>query len=260
MNIRLLMRMGNITFSKEFVNTIKEFGFVPTRKNHFNASAICINHGNGRQFTLGHNVKKFISLNNPDYISTVSSKKKSYNILEKFYPKTFFNARDVNIFPVVAKLTNGHHGYGLAYINNKKDLEKHKGNAHLFQQKVDCKHEFRFNVLDGEIFQVSHRDKLSDFTEQGGLQFQYMSLKSHGSNMVSNKLQKFVDDVMYTMKEKVGINLPSYCIDVMKDKNGEYFLSELNSGYGIGQHTCRKLSECLEKKYDKGELEKYRLV
>lgn len=255
----MLMRMGNITFSKDFVNTIREAGFTPTRKNHFNASAICINHGNGRPFTIGKNVKTFISINNPNYISTVSDKKKSYKLLEKFYPKTFFNARDVNIYPVVAKLTNGHHGYGLAYINNKKDLERHKGNAHLFQEKVDCRHEFRFNVLDNEVFQVSHREKLSDFTDNGGLQFKYMSLKAHGSNMVSKQLQKFVSGVMDTMNKRVGNGLASYCIDVMKGKNGKYYLSELNSGYGIGQHTCKKLVECLEKKYDNGELDKYRL-
>ena len=41
--------------------------------------------------------------------------------------------------------------------------------------------------------------------------------------------------------------------------DNKYYLSELNSGYGIGQFTLEKLLSTIREKYSKGELEKYRV-
>ena len=128
---------------------------------------------------------------------------------------------------------------------------------YIIQQYIPIKHEFRFNVCDGSVFQISHRQQLDGRTEQNGYIFSYHSLGENAR--ISQKFRSFVGDVIKTFHSSIGYDLGDYCVDVIKGQDGYYYLSELNSAYGIGQFTIQKLVNIIETKYNNGDLESYRV-
>ena len=258
--MRIYLRQGNITFSRDFVEHLKNKGIILTRRNHFKRSGIIINHGNTKPITKANNVKDLYLINKPEAISLCSDKMKNYKILNQFYPKTCRAVVDVKKFPVLAKPINGHHGYGIKKFDYIEDLSKFmKGvnKPYIIQEYIPIKHEYRFNILDRDVFQVSHKERLDEFTDKGGYVFSYRSLGKDAK--LSKKFKDFVKDVIKAFHEVVGYTLGDYCIDVIKGQDNKYYLSEINSAYGVGQFTVDKLLETLNDKYRNGELEQYRV-
>lgn len=260
----MYLRQGNIVFSRDFVDTLKDKGVVLTRKNIFKRSGIVINHGNTKPIKKGRKVRELYLLNQPEYIKYCSNKLKNYNILEEFYPHTTEDINDVDKFPVLVKPLNGHHGYGIKRIDDMNELSSYfntvKG-KHLIQEYIPIKHEYRFNILDKDVFQVSHKQRIYNDdgtpmkTDKGGMVFSYRSLGSNAK--ISDKFWDYINRVILKFHNSVGNHLADYCIDVIKGKDNTYYLSEINSAYGIGHYTSDKLIETINNKYISGELDKY---
>ena len=258
--MRIYLRQGNITFSRHFVDTMKDSGIILTRKDKFLRNGIIINHGNTKPISIGKKVKKLYLLNKPSAIHYCSNKIDNYDILNEFYPHSCRASVDVDSFPVLAKPINGHHGYGIERFNNLKDLSmflKKTNKQYIIQKYIPIKHEFRFNVLDRDVFQISHRQRLDEETDEGGYVFSYRSLGNDAK--ISGKFRNYVLDVIKKFHEVVGYSVADYCVDVMKGTDNEYYLSEINSAYGIGQYTIEKLVDSINYKYDEGKLEQYRV-
>lgn len=257
---RYVVRLGDIPFSKQFVRSLKLHGIIISRRSEFGRSAIMINHGNHNPIKIKPNVREFILINKPEAIRYCSNKRRNFEILKEFYPETYDRIGDVKSFPVVVKPLHGHHGLGIKKIESKKELEQyartHDMSNHLIQKYVKMKFEYRFNILDKEIFQISKKELIEGFCK-GGFEFAFKSLGDKAQ--LSPKFYNFVKDVIDTFHKRIGYDLGSYCVDVMKGTDGKYYLSELNSGYGIGQFTIEKLVKLLNKKYRKGDLNKYRV-
>ena len=220
-----------------------------------------LNHGNSSDITLLKGVNKFYIINKPNAIKYCANKWENYKILKDFYPETHLSTEDVSLsFPIIAKPLNGHHGYGIMILKDKDDLKNLSPNRlYLLQKFLNVKHEFRFNVFDGEVYQVSHREKIEDKTEKGGYIFVYRSLGANAK--IKKKFWNFVYDVINQLHKNIPLSeLSSYSIDVMKDFNGNYYLSEINSAFGIGSFTLAKLYSKIHEKYQDGSLEKYRVI
>lgn len=260
---RIIFRLGDIVFSKDFINLLKSNGIIISRARRYIRDAIVINHGNSNSLSLSRRVKRFYLINKPECIRYCANKWKNYQILKDFYPVTYLSTEDISDIqlPIIAKPLNGHHGYGVKYINDTDELEMilNSGKIFLLQEFIPVKHEFRFNVFDGDVFQVSHRKKLDTTTELGGFEFEYRSLGRNAK--LKQKFWNFVRDVINSFHKTIPIqDLSSYCIDVMKSHDGNYYLSEINSAYGIGEFTFQKLLEEIKKSWENGDLEKYRIV
>jgi len=253
------IRQGNITFSRSFLETVRSHGFRSTRRNHFIGSSLVINHGNHNPMTINDRALRFYVLNNPNYIHTCSNKLSNYRILSKYYPKTYNKGEKIN-FPVILKPVNGHHGYGIKYSEYNRDLNRilrGNDNHYIIQDKIDIKYEYRFNVLDKHIYQVSRKERLPSRTSGGGYEFAWNSLGNNAG--ISDKFWNFVYNIIEDYHKEVGNNMAHYCIDVIKGMDNNYYLTEMNSACGLGDYTMDKLVECLDRKLDSGELEKYRV-
>ena len=220
-------------------------------------NGIVINHGNTDPIKISPKVKEFYLINKHNAIKYCSDKMKNYDILQDFYPFSCRHEDEIESYPVIVKPLHGYHGYGIKVVNNGKELRQHmsehKG-PFIIQKYVPIKHEFRFNVFDRDIFQISHKQRLDELTDEGGFQFSYRS-----GMKVSDKFLKFVKDAIKTFHDTVGYDLGDYCVDVMKSKDKGYYLSEINSAYGIGGFTRDKLLNIVKQKYESGELEPYRV-
>ena len=260
---RIIFRLGNIVFSRDFVETLKSHGIILSRANRFKNDAIIINHGNTNEISASRKVRNLYVINYPSYIKYCSNKWLNYKILKDFYPYTQLSTKINSDFalPLIAKPLNGHHGYGILEIKTPEELEEllHSHNTYLIQEKIDIKHEYRFNVFDGKVFQVSHRDKIPDRTQLGGFIFNYRSLGENAK--LKSIFWEFVYNVIRTFKSSIPLKyLSSYSVDVMKGTDNKYYLSEINSAYGIGLFTLNKLIRNITEKYNSGELEKYRVI
>jgi len=258
--MRIYLRQGDIVFSKQFVDTLREKGVILTRKDKFFRDGILINHGNSKPISLGKKVKEFYVLNKPSAIHMCSNKMDNYNELKEFYPETCRAVVDTNEFPVLAKPIGGHHGYGIKKFDNIESLSKFlktTNEKYIIQRYIPIKHEFRFNVLDRTVFQVSHKQRLDEVTDKDGYVFSYRSLGNNAR--LSSNFWSFIKNVITNFHSAIGYDLADYCIDVMKGQDGEYYLSEINSAYGIGSYTLDKLLNTIDAKYMKGELEPYRV-
>lgn len=257
---RIILRQGNIIWSKEFVDTLRSREVILSKKDKFFKNAILINHGNSNPITLGKKVSKFYIINKPEAIKFCVNKMRNYKILDIFYPDTYESIYDVDKFPVFIKPIGGHHGYGAEKVETRDKLKRILNNSntkYIIQDYVPIKHEFRFNVFDRDIFNVSHKIKQDYKTEKGGLVFGFRSL-GQGAK-ISDKFKRFVKSVIDTFHRTVGYDLGTYCVDVMKGEDGKYYLSELNSAYGIGQFTLEKMLDTIDHKYKCNELERYRV-
>ncbi len=256
--LRIYLKQGNITFSQHFVDLLRSEGVFLTRRNKLFRSGIVINHGNSEPIEIGRKVRQFYIINQPEYIQYCSNKLKNYNTLKDFYPETYTHKRDVTEYPVMAKPLSGHHGYGITKINNRRELREFRPDkTYIYQRFIPIKHEFRFNILDREVYQVSHKERIEGETEGGGFVFSYRSLGSNAK--ISDKFWNYIDRIISKFHNTVGYNLGHYAIDVMKGTDNEYYLSEINSACGIGEFTLDKLLDLLENKYYDNDLEEYRV-
>ena len=256
----IILRQSKIVWSKDFINLLKSEGILLTRRNKYGSSSILINHGNTEPIALKDRVRKFYVINNPKSVKYCSNKKLNYDILESFYPDTCIHPADVREFPVIVKPVNGHHGYGIKICKTREELNRlilNTSTTYVIQKFIPIKHEYRFNILDREIFQVSRKIRQEGSTPQGGFIFMYKSLGADAK--VKIKFKRFIQATIDLFHKEVGYDVGSYCIDVIKGTNNKYYLSELNSGYGIGQFTLTKLMNAIKYKYEKGDLEPYKV-
>lgn len=256
----LYLRQGNITFSRDFLNILRRYGFIITRRNRFLRNGLVINHGNHNPISLGRRVNRFYVCNNPDYIHYCSNKLHNYNILSSFYPKTWTNIENISQLPIVAKPLNGHHGYGIAILHTPKEIREFHSRhpiGYIYQEKIDIRHEYRFNIFNREIYQISHRERREERTSGGGYQFYYRSLGNSAD--ISDKFYDYVYCVIDAFHSKVGDNIGHYTIDVMKGMDNKYYLTEMNSACGLGDFTTSKLVDAINKCINTGDIEKYRV-
>ena len=258
---RLYLRQGNITFCKAFVDNLREKGIILTRRDTFNRNGVMINHGNSNDIKYGKKVNRFYLLNHPNSIMYTANKMRTYKLLPSYHPKVYENRRDIRA-PVIAKPRTGHHGYGIKILNTNKEVDDffsyNSFSNYIVEDLIDIKHEYRFNVVAGEVYQVSKKIKQDMYTEKGGYVFAYKSLGSDAK--ISQKFWDFVNNIIKDIERKLGNKLGSYCIDIIKGQDGEYYLTELNSAYGIGQFTLETLINTIDVKYNNGELEDYRVI
>jgi glutathione synthase/RimK-type ligase-like ATP-grasp enzyme len=262
--MRKYVRLGNITYSRDFVKNTRAYGFILTRKNTIIHNGVMINHGNREPYKLGRKVNRFYWLNQPDYLNNCSNKMKNFNMLNEFYPFTTRSTdearKHINVGnEIIAKPVAGHHGYGIKFIHNENEMDnfmRNKKGNFVYQELLPIKHEYRFNIFDKEIFQVSRKVYTDKKTPKGGFVFEWKSLGAEAK--ISQKFWEWVNVVMNEFHKTVKDNIGTYCIDVIKSK-GKYYLCEMNVGYGIGEFTASKLNDLINNKLENGELEKYRI-
>jgi len=265
--LQIYLRLANIVYSRNFIDTVRNSGIRITRRNKFLRNSIVINHGNSKPISFGRKVNRGYILNLPEYIQYSSNKLKTLKLLKEYFPDTCLKPENVDFKPIIVKPLHGHHGYGIQVFYNKEDLYeflKHTNEKYIIQRFIPIKHEFRFNVLGDTIFQVSHKERLYDennnpvYTDKGGMVFRYRSLGSNAK--ISDKFWNYVYSIVDDINSKLNYKLADYCIDVIKGTDKQYYLSEINSSYGIGTFTINKLLETINDKFRFGELEIYRVV
>ena len=257
--INLYLRQSDITYSRRFVETLMDAGFILTRRNRFKRSGIVLNHGNGEPISVADNVRRLYVINKPSYIYKCSNKLTNYNILPDYYPYTTSNWRDVDDFPIIAKPFSGHHGYGMKVLHDFDELYnfvRRHPSRYLYQKLIPIRHEYRFNVFDGEVYQVSRKERIDEINSQGS-DFKYNSI-GMGAN-ISDRFWDYVNEIIEDFDSNVGSALGHYGIDIIKGTNKKYYMCEMNTACGLGEYTVDKLLEVLNKKFDNGNLEKYRV-
>lgn len=258
---RIILRQADITFSRDFVDTLVDAGIILSRRNLFNRNGIIINHGNHEPIRLGHRVSSMYIINQPDYIRYCSNKMISCRLLPKYYPDYWESFRDVDRFPVIVKPKFGHHGKGIRIIKSRHELirffTQHDNSDYVIQDFINISHEFRFNVFDRQIFQVSEKVRINQDVDRNGIEFEYRSLGEDPD--IRPRFLTFLKGIINDFHKNVGYNLGSYCLDVMKSVDGDYYLCEINSAYGIGAFTLDRLITNIRNKYINRELENYRV-
>jgi glutathione synthase/RimK-type ligase-like ATP-grasp enzyme len=252
---RYVFRLGDITFSRDFIRCLRSRGVVSSRRDSFGRSCVMVNHGNSHNITIKPKVKSFYLINNPRYIRYCSNKSTNMNVLEEYYPDTYKYPHQVKSYPVVVKSPHGYHGSGVRKANNKRELRRLLTNDSIIEEFIDIKNEYRFNVLDKDIYQISRKNLIEGWN--GRFEFEWVSLGKDAQ--LSNRFYRFVEKIIYQFHDNVGSNLGSYAVDVIKGKDGKYYLSEINSAFGIGEFTIDRLLDTLNKKYYRGDLEKYKV-
>jgi glutathione synthase/RimK-type ligase-like ATP-grasp enzyme len=258
---RIAFRLANISFSRDFVHTLTNSDIMITRKNFFNRSRFLINHGSASPISIGREVGTFYVVNQPSHIRYCSNKMMSAKFLPRYYPDYYTSLAEIRDYPVIAKPLHGHHGVGIRILSNRHEarrfFERHSFNNYIVQELIPISHEYRVNIFDREIFQVSEKIKLEEHERRGGIEFDWRSLGENAS--LNPRFYAFLNNVISDFHKKVGYNLGSYCFDVMKSKDNDYYLCEINSAYGIGELTLNKLLAKINRRYDRRKLEPYRV-
>jgi len=258
--LKLYLKQSNITFSRNFINVMRSYGFILTRKNRFLRNGILLNHGSSEQIEFGRKVNRFYILNNPSYIHYCSNKMDNYKILSSYYPKTTTSIEYINHLPIIAKPINGHHGYGIKILytpSEVREFDRLHPSGYIYQNLVKIRHEYRFNIFDRHIYQISRRECSSERTPEGGYVFYYTSLGRDAG--ISDKFYDFVYNVISDFHNAIGNNLCHYSIDVMKGIDNKYYLTEMNSACGLGNYTVDKLLKEINASLSNDRLEKYRV-
>lgn len=259
---RLYIRQADIVFSKDFVDRVRGYDVVMTRRNHFNRNGVIINHGNRKSITVGKKANNLYIINKPEAIQNCSNKLVNCKMLKDYYPKLYSSVNDIDNYPVIVKPINGHHGYGIEVFDNEEDIssffDNHSISKYIIQQFIDIKHEYRFNIIDRNVYQVSHKMRQEGETEGGGFIFSYRSLGKDAK--ISKEFWKYVYNIIDIFHGHIDDDLGHYCIDIIKGMDKKYYLTELNSACGLGEFTLGKLIEELEEKYANGDLDKYKVT
>lgn len=259
-NLRIFIRKGSLVFSKSFMRAVRGKGIIVTKRDTFPNNCIIINHGNMEGIKTNHGASRIYLINKPNFIRYCSSKSLNSKTLEEFYPRVYSSYKEVDKYPVILKPRGGHHGYGIHIINSRRGLrifsQKHLDN-YFIEECVPVVHEYRFNVIDKEVYQVSRKDLLDKKSAKGGYEFEWKSLGKDAK--ISKRFWDYVYKVIDQFHKTVGDNLGHYALDIFKCEHGKYYVCEVNSACGFGEYTIDKLKESIDRKYRSGDLEKYRI-
>jgi glutathione synthase/RimK-type ligase-like ATP-grasp enzyme len=258
---RILFRLADIRFSRDFIDNLSDYGVIISRRNFFNRNGIIVNHGNHTPLRIGKKPSEVYVINEPSAIRYCSNKLESCKILPRYYPDYYNSYRDVKDFPVIVKPLHGHHGIGIRVLNSRHELirffQNHSQDNYVIQDLIPIQKEYRFNIFDREVYQVSEKIKLDEEFRRNGIEFSFRSL---GDNpQISPKFYSFIDGIIKDFHKFIGYRLGSYCLDVLKSTDNDYYLCEINSAYGIGQFTSEHLLDRIKDKYANGKLKYYRV-
>lgn len=250
------IRFGNITFAKSFIDQARESGYICTRRNNFKKPVIILNHGSP-DFLKTH--QNTILLNHPTAIKYCMDKSLTSSIISDFMPIHYtpesrtLNQEGIN-YPIIMKPTTGYHGNGIKIINGIDELNGLDLSRYVIQEYVKTKREYRFNILDSTIYQISRKEIVSQTPTR--IKFDYISLGTGAK--LSGKFFNYTQAVISQINNELNNTLSHYAIDILKAKSGRYFVAELNSAPGLYGLTFEKFKTCLDKKLEAGNLDKYK--
>lgn len=249
------IRFGNITFAKSFIEQARESGFICTRRHSFKKPTIILNHGNPDSLKTHQDT---ILLNHPEAIKYCMDKGLTSDLIADFMP-THYTPKGRTIrqehinYPIMVKPVKGYHGNGIRKINCIDKLSGLDLSRYIIQDYISTKREYRFNILDGTIYQISRKEIVSQTPIR--IKFDYISLGTGAK--LSGKFFDYIKAVIAQISNELDNTMPHYAIDVLKAKTGKYYVAELNSAPGLYGRTFEKFQACLYEKLNAGDLEKY---
>lgn len=243
----------SIPLQRSLVDACKKEGVIVTRRSHFKRSGVVINHGDSRAITIGRRVKRLYVLNSPDIIRFAKDKQASLKSLRDFYPETLDSLCAVTL-PCLVKPRFGRASEGIVKCDSVEELSEvlRWTRRYIVQELVEnVTSEFRFNVFNSNVYQVSRKEKQSD----GG--FVYTSLGPAAE--LSEAFWQWARDCVDAIDTATGGKLVSYALDVIRQKGGHYYLCEVNSAYGLKGFTAKRFVKLVKEAYEEGALEEYRV-
>lgn len=186
-------------------------------------------------------------INRAEFISEISSKfkfhKKVYN--EPEIPKTVFSkieSLDELSFPVITKPEFGHSGIGIRFFKSKDDLKANSFEKRtVFSEIIDKKSEYRCYVYKGEVFTLLNRTPLNDKSKM------IHSIGKEKMDFCYTKVPylKLQDKLKVIIEKYTNLfsNIEFMALDLIEDKDGKFYIVELNSMPGLPFSTSVLLYE-----------------
>ena len=255
---RIVLRLANIIYSKNCLDSAREHNLFPTRRRVFPSNTIVINHGSTDRILFKRNARNCYVINKPEFIKYSSDKLQTYKLLKDFHPPTYTYSDRSKLkdnVEYIIKPRFGHQGRQMKYLNGLR-AKIYLTPSKIAQVKMPIKYEFRFNVFDDKIYQISKKIKTRDI-ETGRCDFNWVSLGSN-AKLHPNHF-RFVRDIINEINSKLNHGLGSYAVDTMKTYDKKRYLVELNTSFGLGYYTSGRFYDIIRTKYFNGELEKYRV-
>jgi len=169
-------------------------------------------------------------------------------------PRTVFTKEEVKklTFPIVAKPSQGESGIGIVKFNTLQELEESSESFSIFSNYIEKVSEDRIIVFKGKVIYWTQRIALNEKakTLNGSsdeeTNFQYI-LKN------VEKLPIEIQNIVDKFSEKFDF-LSWFCIDLMIDNNGKYWVVEINSQPGVAFNILSLLYENIYEDFYKEKL------
>lgn len=185
----------------------------------------------GLDFLEKYGISKDVMYNLPEPVKVSCNKSDFYKMFSDsdFICKTVYKREDAkNLqFPVIAKPDDGHAGIGIEIFDNYEDLEKSKGEFANYSEAKDLDKEFRVLLMNDKIVLVHERvsagkNEIRDKESDEGTKFTYVD-----QDMSKLDFMDKVSEICKTIREKIRLGL--WSIDLIIDKDGKSWVSEINS-------------------------------
>lgn len=189
--------------------------------------------------------------NKPDDTEKSGSKIEFAKIFKdkSWLPKTVFKREDaINGdvgFPVICKISNGHSGLGIKKIDTKKELENEpktfeldgeKREYDIYCQFIDFDKEYRCMFVKDKCFIVNERvttikNEKSIRTKKVDEKIDFIYVEQDFKKIPETFINKVTEIAKEIRKE---IPLEIWALDVVVDKNGDFYVMETSSATGLG--------------------------
>lgn len=152
-----------------------------------------------------------------------------------FVPKAVFELADIKqlSLPIIAKPSDGHSAEGIEIFDTYEAAQKSKLQFDLWSEAKDIQKEFRAFIFNGRIIHIAER--IHNKTDN----------KAVGKKKPSEKINLvYIDQEIETfpnlqeiekISKEIGkkVELVLWCIDLMLDKDGNFWVPEINAAPGL---------------------------
>lgn len=174
--------------------------------------------------------------NLPKYSEEVSKKERFHQLVgqhENVPLSVFTKNHAINYlqFPVIAKPSDNHSGLGIQVFKTAQELQDSDGDFSVFSEFVDKAEEHRFMVFNGELIAwmerkpLNQKAKTGEGDKDGEMDFAYeYKIDEVPPTEYKEVIKKFVE---------LFPDLPFMTLDVMKGKDDNVYIIEINSKAGM---------------------------
>ncbi len=238
------VKIYNRTHSKAAKALAFEMGINVTRKLHPRFKGLIINFANWKRYPYAFRNCKV--LNPPEAIKLNSNKLNSLQLFQNIEttmlnkPTTYLKHELDNIqYPIVARTRYHKSGNGFWLCESKAEaMDAYREGARYFMSYIPIRREYRVHIFNGKLIDLRAKVKNEDAVVEHDDLIRSIHRGWKFVELRKDRMPQEIIDDCWKLMQEIGLHFAG--VDIIMDRNKQYWILELNSSAGLSMRNTIK--------------------